>query len=119
MAHPDHPLVMYVCERGPAWPFAIGISEEACELLAPHADDIACEPAAPGVWVYARNEKAFGAALRTLRSRYGGGRLRMSGPHVRHWPGDPPREPVMTVLARVPRSVARTVRWDLARPGGS
>ncbi len=117
MDRPEYPLMTFVYERGPLPAGSTGLWDDACTLLAPLGSDVACEPATRGVRVYGRTEEALESAVKRLRSSCGAGRLRVIGPQVRHWPGEPPREPIVAVRVRVPRAFVKTVRFELARRG--
>jgi hypothetical protein len=116
MAHPEYPLVLHVHDRTRT--LAVGLPRSALAALERAGiDAVFAEPAGVTVNVYARTEAAAEAATAALRRAHGD-RIDIVGPEVRYWPGPPPREPVMTLEARMPLLFGAFVRRELLRRRG-
>jgi hypothetical protein len=78
--------------------------------------DVILEPTGEGLCVLARTEAGLEQPIAALTALHAAA-LDVDAPEVRIWPGRPPREPLMTLLLRVPRRVSGAVRADLLRRG--
>lgn len=115
MEYSAFPLSLYLWD--PTRVVQTGFGMHAAAILSSKHGQIVPKAISSGLRIYARDEVALLAPIEELLACFGEHRLRLSGPHVRFWPGTPMRWPVMDVLVRVPRCYAAAVRIDLADRG--
>lgn len=114
-AHPDHPLALYVWDPTEVEQASFGL--RAVAALGDRQAGVVSQANVSGLCMFACNEAALVEPVDTLLAHFGPDHLRLTGPHVRFWPGKPMRWPVMAVVIRVPGHYGTRVRSDLIDRG--
>ena len=114
-AHPDHPLALYVWDPTEVEQVSFGL--RAAVALGDRQAGVVSQANVSGLCMFACNEAALVEPIDALLAHFGPEHVRLTGPHVRFWPGKPMRWPVMTVVIRVPEHYGARVRSDLVDRG--
>jgi len=111
LPYPDFPIERRV--RSNAYDFQLVFAEEAATRAHQRFDDALLAPGRDGLLILGRHEQALKPPTDALIALYPW-KLEVGMACVRYRNGEPTQEPVMLVIAEVPRFNAQAVQDDLA-----